>query len=221
MKISPTTIAILKNLASINGSILIRSGNKLSTISPAKNIFCSTTISETFPTQFAIYDLNQFLGAASLFEEPEFDFQDKFVRIFSGKKSIRYLYADESMITSPSKEMKMPAIDVEFMISDKQLAEIQKAAGVLQAPDICVVGDGNTVSLVACDSKNSSAPAYSVDLGITTDNNYNLVFKAENLKLMSGDYNIQVSSKGIGRFFNDKLNIEYFIAVETHSTFAK
>ncbi len=87
MKISSQTLSILKNFSSINGNILVRAGSTLSTISPQKNILASAVVSENFPTTFAIYDLGQFLGAVSLFEDPDFDFTDKFVTISSGKRS--------------------------------------------------------------------------------------------------------------------------------------
>ena len=37
----------------------------------------------------------------------------------------------------------------------------------------------------------------------------------ENLKLLSGDYDVEVSTKGISRFKNVNKNIEYYIALET------
>ena len=62
MKLSENTITILKNFSGINQSILVKKGNKLRTISIAKNILSEAEISENFPRDFAIYDLNQFLN---------------------------------------------------------------------------------------------------------------------------------------------------------------
>ena len=36
-------------------------------------------IEETFDTKFGIFDLPKFLGIVSLFNNPEFEFDDKFV----------------------------------------------------------------------------------------------------------------------------------------------
>ena len=62
MKLSENTLAILKNFSGINNSILVKSGNKLRTISVAKNILAEAEIIEEFPKNFAIYDLSKFLN---------------------------------------------------------------------------------------------------------------------------------------------------------------
>ena len=71
MKLSDNTLTILKNFAGINNSILVKKGNKLRTISVAKNILAEAEITpEEFPRDFAIYDLNQFLNFLSLDKDP-------------------------------------------------------------------------------------------------------------------------------------------------------
>ena len=61
MKLSDSTLTVLKNFAGINNSILVKEGKKLRTISVAKNILAEANITEEFPRDVAIYDLNQFL----------------------------------------------------------------------------------------------------------------------------------------------------------------
>ena len=65
MKLSDITLELLKNFAGINNSILVKQGNKLRTISVAKNILAEADITEDFPKDVAIYDLNQFLNGLS------------------------------------------------------------------------------------------------------------------------------------------------------------
>ena len=48
---------------------------------------------------------------------------------------------------------------------------------------------------------------------------FNMVFKIENLKLFSGDYNVEVTSKGISKFSHTSTNLQYFIATEADSKF--
>ena len=43
----------------------------------------------------------------------------------------------------------------------------------------------------------------------------------ENLKMMSGNYDVSVSSKSISHFQNTKLPIQYWIALEPDSTISK
>ena len=66
--LSKTTLAILKNFATINTSIVVKTGNVLKTISNAENILASAKVEETFPIDFAIYDLNQFIAGLLLFD---------------------------------------------------------------------------------------------------------------------------------------------------------
>ena len=61
MKLSDNTLTVLKNFAGINNSILVKEGNRLRTISVAKNILAEADIKEDFPRDFAIYDLESVL----------------------------------------------------------------------------------------------------------------------------------------------------------------
>jgi hypothetical protein len=223
MKISSQTLSILKNFSSINGNILVRAGSNLSTISPQKNILASAVVSENFPTSFAIYDLGQFLGAISLFEDPDFDFNDKFVTISSGKRSIKYWFAEPSMIiAAPEKKLQLPTEEVVFDATASNISEVLKAASVLQAPEIAVVSDGDTnTQLVATNVKNDTSNEYHVDVGQVNPAKFRMVFKSENLKLISGDYKVTISSKGMGKFANEKAGLEYFIATEASSKYSQ
>jgi hypothetical protein len=223
MKISQQTLSILKNFSTINGNILVRAGSTLSTISPQKNILASAVVSENFPNTFAIYDLGQFLGAISLFEDPDFEFTDKFVNISSGKRSIKYWFAEPSMIiAAPEKKLQLPTEEVTFDASATSINEVLKAASVLQAPEIAVVSDGATnTQLVATNVKNDTSNEYHVDVGQVNSAKFRMVFKSENLKLISGDYKVSISSKGMGKFANEKAGLEYFIATESSSKYGQ
>ena len=102
MKLSDNSLTILKNFAGINNSILVKQGNKLRTISVAKNILAEAEITEEFPRNFAIYDLNQFLNGLSLHQDPELDFSnDSHIVIREGKRWVKYFFADPNVMISP------------------------------------------------------------------------------------------------------------------------
>jgi len=213
MKLSDKTIQILKNFATINQSILVRPGNVLKTITPLKTILAQATVAETFEQEFAIYELPRFLGTISLFSDPEFTFQEKFVTISSGKQRVNYTYADASMImTPPSKDISFPDTEVEFTITADQLSTISKAGAVLQMPEIAVVGEDGLISIRAIDSKNSSADVFSLDVG-ECDKDFKVIFRPENLKLIPSDYKVSLTTAGICRFESD--NLTYWIATES------
>jgi hypothetical protein len=223
MKISKHTISLLKNFATINASIAVREGNTLKTLSPGNNIMAEATISEKFDKPFAIYDLSQFLGAASLFgEDLDFEFQHNHLTMKSGNRSLRYFFADPTMVKSTDKKINLPSIDAEFDLGEAQLNEILKASSILGVPEIAITneGDGGKTRVTAVDSKNSTSNSFDVTVDHTSEKKFKAIFKSENLKMIAGDYHVQICGKGISRFVNSKLGVEYFIAIEATSSFA-
>jgi hypothetical protein len=221
MKLSNNTLTLLKNFAGINQSILVKRGNKLRTISIAKNILAEAEITEDFPRDFAVYDLNQFLNGLSLHQDPDLDFtEDSYITIREGKRRVKYFYADPNVIISPpEKEIKLPSEDVCFQLETGSLEKLVKAAGVYQLPDISAIGDAGVIRLVVRDKKNDTSNEYSIIVG-ETDEQFTFNFKVENIsKIVSGSYNVVVSRKLLSQFTNTKHNLSYWIALEPDSTF--
>jgi len=221
MKLSDNTLTLLKNFAGINQSILVKQGNKLRTISIAKNILAEAEITEEFPREFAIYDLNQFLNGLSLHQDPDLDFtENSYITIREGKRRVKYFYADHNVIISPpEKEIKLPSNDVCFQLETGALEKLVKAAAVYQLPDISAIGDAGVIRLVVRDKKNDTSNEYSIVVG-ETDEQFTFNFKVENIsKIVSGAYNVVVSRKLLSQFTNTKHNLSYWIALEPDSTF--
>lgn len=221
MKISDNTLVVLKNFAGINQSILVKKGSKLRTISVAKNILAEAEITEEFPRDFAIYDLNQFLNGLSLHQDPDLDFAEaSHITIREGKRRVKYFYADPNVIVAPpDKEIKLPSKDVCFQLETGSLDKLVKAASVYQLPDISAIGDAGVIRLVVRDKKNDTSNEYSIVVG-ETDGKFTFNFKVENLsKIISGSYDVVLSSKLLSQFKNEKYSLEYYIAMEPDSTF--
>ena len=216
MRLSEQTVSLLKNFASINQNLQFKSGNKLQTISAQKNILVNAEVPESFPSDFAIYDLNKMLGVMSLFQDPELEIGDK-QALIGGK--VNYMFADPSMIvTPPERELAFPEPEISFTMSNTDFVQTTKAAALLGLPHVCVVGDGSKITLGCTDVNNSSSDDFVTEVG-TTDMNFCMVFKIENLKLFAGDYNVEITSKGISKFSHTSINLQYFIATEADSTF--
>jgi len=217
MKLESRTIQILKSFSTINPSMAFRPGSTLSTVSPLKTVMAKASIGEVIPNSFAIYDLSKFLGVLSLFESPQLTIGDRSMEIAGGHQRVNYTFAAENMIVSPSdKEVKMPDCEIQFRFTTDDLSKVMKAMGVLQLPEIAVTGDGSSMHIEAIDSKNPSSDNYKVRLG-DTSLNFKMIFRAENIKIMPGDYDVQISSKGIAYFKGT--DVEYWIATEASSTF--
>jgi hypothetical protein len=217
MILSDKTTKILQNFATINSGMLFRTGNVIRTISPQKTIMAKATVDETFDHDFAIFNLNRFLGVLSLFQNPEIVVGDKSTTIMADKQKLVYVHADPTtFMTPPEKDVTFPISEVTFKLKSSDLDKVKKAGNVMQLPEIAVTGDGSTMTIRAVDMKNPTADGFSIDVG-TTDLNFNAVFKAEQLVMLPNDYDVSISSKGISKF--EAANLTYWVAVEASSTF--
>ena len=219
MELSKETLALVKNFASINGSLMLKQGNKLSTISEGKNIMADVTITETLPMDFGIYDLNEFLNVVSLFPTTELDFQEKYVLVSDGGKSrIKYFAAGEGVVKAAPASIKFPSADITFTLDAAQLAMIQRTSSALKASDVSIVGDGSTLKVLVSDKKNDTSNAYEVSIG-ETDEVFKANLKVENLKMLPNDYEVAISKKKISRFKHTASDLTYYVAVEADSEF--
>ena len=223
MKISKKTLEILKNYASINSNILVNAGNTLTTISPVKNVLSETTVGETFDTSFGIWDLNKFLGVVSLFSDPEFEFEEKYVKIVGSKgSSVKYYYCEPKLLTVPTKKINMPASAISFNLTQKNFLELQKAASVLQVSDISVHNVDGHIKMTALDKSDVGSNTFSIDVGeYSGSNNFEMFFKIENLKLLAGDYTVDICEKVVSKFSHQTIDLNYWIALEADSNFTK
>jgi len=219
MNISTDTIAVLKNFSDINQNILIKPGNTVQTISTMKNILAEAEITEKFDSEFAIYDLPEFLRSVELFDKPQLKFNgESNVKIESGDQSVKYFFADKSVIVAPKKSINMPDKHVTFTLKKDMFTQLMKGATTLNLPDIAVKGDGSKITLVATDKKNKSSNDYSLVID-ETDKEFSAFFKTENFKQIVDDYDVAISKQKISHFVNRNRSIQYWIALEPDSEF--
>lgn len=227
MKLSDNTITVLKNFGAINSGIFLKKGKLVKTVSPSKNILAQATVADDIPSDFGIYDVNEFLSVVSLHKDDlELDFDSKNVVIsgLKGRSKIKYRACDASMIvTPPEKTLQMPTPEISFELSEEDFRWIMNAANVLSSPQICVESDGESITINTLDTTNDSAHTESLALDTNgTGSKYKMIFKTENIsKILSGPYEVKISSQGISHFKNKKVAIEYWVTTEVGSTFAK
>ncbi len=220
MKLSKSTLDILKNYSNINQSICFKEGTELSTLSIQKNILARSVVEEKFPRDFAIYDLSEFLSGLTLFEDPDFDFSnDSFLIIKDRRNSSRYFFADPStIVTPPENRVEIPSREVSFTVAWSDISNVIKAAAIYQIEDLAVVGDGETINLVVRDKKNDTSNTYAVKVG-ETDVEFCFNFKVENLKLLPADYEVTISKQNASLFRDVNRDLEYLIALEPDSKY--
>ena len=152
----------------------------------------------------------------SLFDDPELNFGESSVQISQGGQSLKYFYSDPTVVTTPKSDITMPEPDAVFTLKQSVFNQISKASSVLGGQDMVLdVNSEGVMTLMVSDRKNDTSNSFSVEVGEGGTPNQKFYFKVENLKLLSGDYEVKVSSKGISNFKNVSKDIQYFIALET------
>ena len=220
MKLSNETLGVLKNFSTINQGIEFKKGNKLTTISAGKSILAQAILKDDFPEDFCVYDLNQFLSVYSLFKDAtELEFDSANVIFNGGRRKTKFRKAAKEMIvTPPNKEIKLDEVDCSFTLTSEDYADILKTASVLSSPNITLQSDGESVELVSFDAKDDSQHTSSISVGAGNGKSYKIVFKVENLKMVPGEYEVQISFKGFAHFKNTKDDIQYWVAFEKNES---
>jgi hypothetical protein len=197
-------------------------------MSEAKNILAAANVTEDFPSDIGIYDLNEFLGVISMFNEPELDFQDNCVLIGENGRTVKYFFSDPSILTSPSKDIQMPDPEVRFTLSEQELATIRKAASTLSVSDLVIENgseeNSGQISATVTDLADSTSNSFSLSLNcdeLPDGVPFRFVFNVSNFKIVPGDYRVDVSSKLISQLTNQNTDLNYWIALEKSSTFGE
>jgi len=221
LKLSKFSVDVLKNFASINPNLVVKEGSTFSTISEAKNIMATVTVPEKFSRTFGVYDLNEFIAALSLLDDPSIDLLEDSAILSTDTTTIKYRFANPTVLTTPQKEVKMPSTDVTVKLTSDLLGKVRKAASVLGHSVVALKGSASgSLSLSVLDPKDTSANTYMIALSErhALEKDFSLEFLIDNLKLLSGDYTVALSSKLISEWTHLDFTIKYFIALEKTST---
>lgn len=224
MELSNFTMQVLKNFASINSNIVIKPGNTIMTVAEAKNVLACATVAETFPQEFGIYDLSEFLSVLGLVDSPRVRFEEHSVLVGdqSGRAQIKYFFSDPENLTTPNKVISMPDANVSFTLDQTTLNSLKRAASALGHSEVSITGTKNLITLSIIDKDNQTSNTYSINVDGTADTeSFNFILNITNLKLIPADYKVEISSRLISQFTSLNLDkeIKYWIALEKSSTY--
>ena len=216
MKLSKGTLDTLKNFATINTNILVREGSTLSTISTGKNIFARADVTESFPREFAIYDLNGLLPLLTLMEDTDVDFGDESLKVTKGTSVFEYFYADPNIIVSaPDKSIEVDNF-FQFDLTKEDIDMILKAAAITAAPMLSVIGDGTQVVITVGDPATPKSNSFRQVIG-QTDKKFDARLAVENFKVIPGAYSVILSEKKFMFLESSKGDTKYWLALERSS----
>ena len=83
-------------------------------------------------------------------------------------------------------------------------------------PQLAFVGDGENVSVQAINSEDPTSDVFKITNLGETDRVFRAIYKVENLKIVPGEYTVDIAERGISLFKGE--GIEYFVAIEKNSS---
>ena len=214
MELTEKTLSVLKNYATINPNIVVQPGKIVRTIATAKNVMSTATVDNEFTQAFGIYDLNEFLSVVSLVDSPRLEDTHVLIGDSSGRSRVKYYFSDTELLTTITKEVTMPEAEVKFRLDNNTLGKVLKAANALGHSEICVSVVDSVLNISVVDVKNTTSNLYSIDIdGEYTSDKFKFYILKDNLKLLPGNYTVEM--------YNAESSVEYFVALEKHSTFGE
>lgn len=222
MELTESTLNVLKNFSSINPNLMVREGNVIKTIAEARNILATAVIDTTFEQEFGIYDLNEFIGVLGLVDKPRLKFEKESVTIgdSSGRSKVKYFFSPEETLTTSQKDIKMPKADVSFVLTSDTLTKLKRAATALGHNELSITGKDGVIKLAVIENQNSTSNTFSMDIDGEFENaDFNFIMSINNLRILPGDYDVDISSKLITQFKHKEHDVTYWIALEKSSTF--
>lgn len=228
MKLTENTLNVLQSFSGISNSMLINAGNKIRVISPKDDIVAYADVDTTFPIDFGIYDMSNFLSVLSLVAEPDLDFGSDYIVVkdtTDNKTSFRYGYADNTYLKEAPKEMRFPknADNIEFTLTDSNLQKIVKAASAFGSDFIAFSSVKGSTDVVLSTHSGSTTVAkneFSTTIGTTdADVAFEFIFDTDCFRLIKQDYNVTCNPEGVAQFIG--VSAEYFIVMQETSSFSK
>jgi hypothetical protein len=228
VKLSKSTIQLLKSFVNINKHLVVHRGNVLKTILPTQDFMVRAEVAETFPLDFGTHDLRQLINVISQFDEPEIKFKkDHMVVTESSSKSTpceaQYDYSDILNLEAPADDgYEMENVAVEFDLSKANLTAILDAFKKLGHEQIEIKGGAGRIDIITSrittKGEKVAARSFKVTVGQTP---HSFGFKTHGAfwkLLMPTAYRIQLSFDG-AIHLSDTQGLDYWMMVMDESYF--
>lgn len=223
MKLSASTIEVLKQCAKLNNHLVIPEGNVISTITEKKNRLMVATVPDQFPVEFRVHDLTGFLRQLALFDEPELEFlADRIIITDSFGSQAEYWYSNKEDLVFLDRKFNFGESYASFYMPSVALDKIIRATGANSVEDIEFEANGSSVQIKALNKKKPKR-IFSVSLG-ECSKRFSVFLKhakKNKLILMPLDYVVNISASGRIEFqgkFED-VQVNYYVACEQDFNF--
>lgn len=179
MKLSKSTLAILKNFTSINNGIVFEPGNIIQVVrTNDSQTMARATIDTNIEAPFSILDLSQFIGVLSTFDDPDLVIDKKWLTIVEGGRRLKYVFGDPRLIpTLPYNDPELKDPLVNFVLTKNDLVQITRLASMLKAPYLSFVSRDRSFAIEATNVKNETDNIYSHKIDTKVEKDFTLVFE--------------------------------------------
>lgn len=218
MKLSDSTLKILKNYSQINNKFRFPIGNTITTVNEGGNMFSMCEVPEVFEVEAPFYDLNEFLSVVGLFEDPDLEFKDKFVRITEDGHSLDYHYGESTLVHQNKNGVKFPLPDFEMVVDKKLFDKIIKTSRILKLEHMKIRALNGIVDIELFDKEGENDNSYNIETEYTTTDEFEFIIKIESLVFISDTYNLHISSKGVTHWSGES-GTQYYLRMEEDSKF--
>lgn len=214
MQLSKNTISILRNFSSINQGIQFVEGNEIRVGAVDKSVMGIAKVEETFPIDFAIYNLKQFLTVLSMFDNPDLKFYDEYVSIEEGRESIKYYYTSSDNIVGAPYDIEFIGSDERVQITSTQLDRLTKASNAMALNHFSVVHEDNQLELIVEDGEQDSNHEFTISLDFDSDlGDFEAQMMMKNINFVSYDYDISFTDGQEHLIFeNSEHGLTYYVA---------
>lgn len=216
MKLHVSTIEKLKNAACINKSIVIREGNKIRTMDDDESVFALATLEDSFPRQFGIHDLNQFLSAYSLMKDPDISFESDHISMKSEGANLKFFYANERHLpTPPGDNINLPKTLLSFTLEKSVLETMLKACSIMKITTLYMTGE-----YVECRNPDGDGNEYRPNISeikVADDTNIEdklFCLGIDSLKIIPNTYDVEVTPIAV-RMTSHSGDVEYVVMLNS------
>lgn len=223
------TITVLKNFASINQSVLIKTTDAV-VRNNSKSCIAIYRFKEPLDLngvlELGIYDTGDFLGIMSAYKNPEIETNDKFVTISEGKSKVKYFTTAADMVPSVpydcengkyniEKKFASVACELEFIIPQEKINILLKMATLLRSEFLFFESVDGAVRITVADELESSNNTWEMTLEeniIQSQLASPVKMNLQEFKILPSDYTVKLSSVGIS-FWKSNLGVDYYIGL--------
>ena len=196
MKLSAKSVEIFKYFSNLSPSILVRQGSILRARNMNKTILTKAVLDESFPEQFVIYSIPEFLKTLNLFTEPDIEFNENHMLISEAGLKVRYMYSSPELYQNFPDDNDFTPTEVTWGMQIKldvnDLVNIKKASSVLNLNVVSFTQDGILVYSDKNKDANNFKMQYSSELNYTGNRpeEFEINFPTESFDVYSGEYEL-------------------------------